>query len=222
MPTLSITKSYNDTEVLTAAMIDDLVESIEAFFNTEKLDGDNIQAGSVTTAKIAASAVTTAKIDDDAVTADKIVDNIKLVGDCGVEGTFQVGTSGPYLKKTSGSTKAITIGPSGGTDYPALVSYDSPTHGLKIIRGAMNSAGTKTAGEGFTCAKTSTGTYTITITTAFANDPAAVAILSGSAGFQISVKSTSTSSVVVETYTGSGTVLTDSGFHFMLIAQRDA
>jgi len=95
MPTLSITKSYADGEVLFEADLDIIKSDIETFVNTTKLDDDNIQDngitgstkiidGTITAAKIAASAITsttlatdsitTAKIQDLAVTAAKIAD----------------------------------------------------------------------------------------------------------------------------------------------------
>lgn len=96
MPTLSITKTYQDGDVLFEADLDNIKNDIETFLNTTKIDDDNIQdagitasskiidatittgklgAASVTTAKIADSAVTTGKINDLAVTTAKINDS---------------------------------------------------------------------------------------------------------------------------------------------------
>ena len=96
MPTLSITKSYQDGDVLFEADLDNIKNDLETFFNSTKINDSNIQdagitastklvdssvttgklgAGAVTTAKIADSAVTTAKIADSAVTTAKIADS---------------------------------------------------------------------------------------------------------------------------------------------------
>jgi microcystin-dependent protein len=47
MPVLSITKTYQDGDILTEADLDNIRESVEGFFNTTGIDSDNIQAGGV-------------------------------------------------------------------------------------------------------------------------------------------------------------------------------
>jgi hypothetical protein len=94
MPTLDITRNYDDDLDFTEAQMDDIKESLEIFFNSTKLDSANFQTGgitdtsitassvtsakipaeAVTAAKVAAGAVTTAKIADNAITLDKLVD----------------------------------------------------------------------------------------------------------------------------------------------------
>lgn len=74
MGTLTVTKTYNDGQVLNESDLDNIKNSIETFFNTTKIDGDNIQTGGVPTAALADSAVTTVKINDLAVTTAKIND----------------------------------------------------------------------------------------------------------------------------------------------------
>ncbi len=84
MPTLSIPKNYSDGSAYTESMVDDIRSTLHTFFNTTKIDGDNIQTGgvptaaladlAVTTAKLASEAVETAKIDDLAVTTAKLND----------------------------------------------------------------------------------------------------------------------------------------------------
>jgi hypothetical protein len=81
MPTLTVTKSYDDTTVLTEAQLDSIKSSIETWANTTKLDADNIQTGGIATSNygtasvdataLASNAVTTAKIIDGAVTQAK-------------------------------------------------------------------------------------------------------------------------------------------------------
>jgi hypothetical protein len=74
MATLSVTKDYNDTDILTEAQLDSAFDSIETFVNTTKLDDDNLQDGAVTTDKLASTAVTAAKLATGAVETAKIAD----------------------------------------------------------------------------------------------------------------------------------------------------
>lgn len=86
MSTLDITRTYADGTLLYAADFDALCDESETFFNTTKLNGDNIAADgltgslkitdtSITTVKILDSAITTLKLEDEAVTTQKINDN---------------------------------------------------------------------------------------------------------------------------------------------------
>lgn len=52
MPALSITKTYQDGDILTEADLDNIRESIEGFFNTTGIDNDNIQTGGVSASNI--------------------------------------------------------------------------------------------------------------------------------------------------------------------------
>jgi len=74
MPTLTVTKNYDDGTVLTESQLDDIKTSLETFFNTTKIDNDNIQTGGVGAASIASSAVTAIKLATDAVETAKIKD----------------------------------------------------------------------------------------------------------------------------------------------------
>lgn len=85
MATLSVSKTYSDDTLLSASDIDAIVDSVETFVNTTRLNDDNINAdsitasskfktASITSAKFANEAVTSAKIADSAVTTDKIAD----------------------------------------------------------------------------------------------------------------------------------------------------
>lgn len=85
MPTLSISTSYADGDVLFKSDLDDIKNGVQDFLNVTKIDSDNIQTGGVSSAniatgavtatKIGASAVETAKINDSAVTTAKINDS---------------------------------------------------------------------------------------------------------------------------------------------------
>ena len=95
MASIDITRSYTDGEALLEPDLDAIQTDLTTFFNTTKVNDDNIQGGgirastklasasistakltdgTVTSAKIAASAITTAKIADGAVTAAKLAD----------------------------------------------------------------------------------------------------------------------------------------------------
>jgi hypothetical protein len=72
MPLISITKSYQDGDILTEQDLDNIRNDVISFLNVTQLDASNIQSASITTALIQDQAVTTAKIDDNAVTEAKI------------------------------------------------------------------------------------------------------------------------------------------------------
>lgn len=85
MPTLTITKSYSDGDVLYEADLDNIKDDIENFLNVTKINDDNIQNngitgstkiadGTIPSAKLGSASVTTSKIADSAVTTDKIAD----------------------------------------------------------------------------------------------------------------------------------------------------
>ena len=75
MPTLTITKSYADGDILTEADLDAIRTDILTFLNTTKIDSDNIQDAAIATAKLQNSSVTTDKIADANVTTAKLADN---------------------------------------------------------------------------------------------------------------------------------------------------
>lgn len=62
MPTFTMTKNWDDGQVLTESMLDDIKNSVETFLNVTKLDSDNLAAGAVATATIADGSVTSAKL----------------------------------------------------------------------------------------------------------------------------------------------------------------
>jgi microcystin-dependent protein len=120
MPTLSVTKSYSDGSVLTEADLDAMKNSLETFFNTTKIDADNIQDSGVTTAKIAASAVTTAKI------ADANVTTAKLAAGVGIP----IGAIMPYAATSAPTGWLLCDGSAvSRTTYADLFAIISTTHG---------------------------------------------------------------------------------------------
>jgi hypothetical protein len=86
MPTLSISKTYQDGDVLFEVDLDNIKNDIETFFNITKIDDSNvldigitastkIEDATLSTGKIASSAITTVKIVDEAFTATKFADS---------------------------------------------------------------------------------------------------------------------------------------------------
>lgn len=67
MPTLDISRTYNTAEVLDEVDLDNIVDGIETFVNTTKLDDDNIQDDGITASD---------KLVDDSVTGDKLHTNV--------------------------------------------------------------------------------------------------------------------------------------------------
>lgn len=63
MPNLSITKTYADNTVLSEADLDNIIDDVETFFNTTKIDSTNIQTSGIATANIADEAITADKLD---------------------------------------------------------------------------------------------------------------------------------------------------------------
>ena len=85
MSQIDIRREYADGDVLLASDLDAIVDDVETFINTTKLNDDNIQNSGITasdklidasisTAKLASSSVTAVKIASDAVTTAKILD----------------------------------------------------------------------------------------------------------------------------------------------------
>lgn len=62
MPTLTVTKSYQNAHTLNESDLDAIKSSLETFFNTTKIDADNIQDSGITGAKIAAATITADKL----------------------------------------------------------------------------------------------------------------------------------------------------------------
>jgi hypothetical protein len=130
-----MTKNWDDGQVLTESQLDDIKNSVETFFNTTKLDSDNIQDGgidsdaiaalAVTAAKLASSAVETAKINDAAVTVAKLASASK-------DFAAQFGAAN-YSIAASVATSALTIAlnDAAGSDFstasPLWLSFRSAT-----------------------------------------------------------------------------------------------
>lgn len=73
MAFIDISKNYADGDVLTEADLDAIQSSLTTFFNTTKINDDNIQEGGITaSSKLAAGSVTAAKITDGTLTSTKV------------------------------------------------------------------------------------------------------------------------------------------------------
>lgn len=131
MPTLSVTKSYANNTVLTEDMLDDIKDSIETFFNTTKIDGDNIQDSAITTAKIAGTAVTRAKLESVGQQISSSCGNFSTASSSFVDVTnlsLTLTTSGrPVVVALQGEPSGqASFGATAGADYGAI----------QILRGA--------------------------------------------------------------------------------------
>ena len=107
MPTLTVTKTYNDGAVLNESDLDGIKSSLETFFNTTKIDGDNIQTGGVPTAAIANAAVTADKLAA-AVAGDGLAGGAGTALSVNVDGsTLEINTDALRIKDLGVSTAKI-------------------------------------------------------------------------------------------------------------------
>jgi hypothetical protein len=139
MPTLTVTKNWDDNTTLTEAQLDDIKNSIETWANTTKLDSTNIQSGGISADNIASSAVTTAKINANAVTRAKL----EAVGQqvSSSSGTDSI-TASSYTDVTNLSVSITTtgrpvvaqlIGSGSATAFVGLVGTEGA---VQLLRGA--------------------------------------------------------------------------------------
>lgn len=81
MASLDITKNYSDGSVLLEADLDAIQSSLTTFFNTTKINDDNIQTGGITAnTKLVATSVNAAKIVDETIVSAKIADSAVTTG----------------------------------------------------------------------------------------------------------------------------------------------
>lgn len=142
---------------------------------------------------------------------------------------------GHYLPLTQSGTWANTTGvyDVGSSSYKfrdgyfagsiTAVGYNQPNgETIRILRGVVDGAsGSITAGSGFTAARSATGIYTISASTAFlaGTDASCVVTAAGSTSTSPEVNA----SVVNASWTvrtkNTGGVATDCSFHFIVIGQ---
>lgn len=88
---------------------------------------------------------------------------------------------------------------------------------LRMIRGRVNSNGTLAQGSGFTCAKTATGRYTITFSTAFSAEPIVVITSMGNEVAAHVSPSPTVGGVIYRTFTSTTSADADAPGHFIAI-----
>lgn len=237
MPTFNGSETYSDGNALTKAQLTALVDSIEAFLNTTKLDSDNIQTGGISTANLADASVTAAKL-------ASAVAGAGLTGGAGTalsvvvdDSTIEIDTDTLRVKDSGITTAKINddavtaakvednINLPGKTvklnDQMAVSSANTAGNGLMIVRGIVTAGGTVSFGEGYTSAKDSEGNYTITFSSAFAFTPAITVTITSALGQVVPflrAQSASAFSVNTQLMNGSGDV--DCAFHFIATGPR--
>lgn len=178
MPTLTITKNYDDGTVLTESQLDDIKTSIETFINTTKLDNANIQTGGLATANYATGSVDTAALASNAVTTVKITDSnvtTAKIADSNVT-TAKIASGAVTTAKLDNNLNLPGKASKVNNNMIVVANTNPSTSGLSVIRGLINSSGAVAHGEGFTSVRNSVGDYTITYSTAFADTATAVAV----------------------------------------------
>lgn len=146
MPTLTITTTYDDGTTLTEAQLDAIKSATEIFFNTTKLNSDNLATGAitddelanslVTAAKLGSSAVTTAKIADLSVTGAKIATNAITRAKRGYTRNIQVSSSCGTVATVFGALELANI-----TNLSVTITTNGRPVFLKLIGGASEPNG---------------------------------------------------------------------------------
>lgn len=143
MPRLNIVKNYRDGSGVTKDMLDAAFNSVESFFNTTKLAGDNLQSASVSTALIGDGAVTASKILANAITS------AKASSDGAIDANRSVTTD--HIKTSSITTAKLAD----GSVTMAKKVLASPQ--IASSTGATTSSSTYQSLTGFTATVTSFG-----------------------------------------------------------------
>lgn len=108
MPTLTISQLYSDGNVLTAAMLDAICNSLTTFFNTTGVDSANIQTGGVITGNLANNAVTGQKFRQSVGTS--VVGN--STGSTANVTDVTAASDNTVLQRLSGALSFATLSPS--------------------------------------------------------------------------------------------------------------
>lgn len=74
MPTLTITKNYQDGIDLDKSMLDAAFDSVSTFLNTTKIDSNNIQVGGIVGSNIAAGTINSDRLAAGTLSTDRIAD----------------------------------------------------------------------------------------------------------------------------------------------------
>jgi hypothetical protein len=89
-----------------------------------------------------------------------------------------------------------------------------------MIRGIVSSTGLLLNGQGFTSARTTNGSYTVTFTTAFSDLPAVTATVQSGLSKLVTVTLVTTGSVQIRTFDSATETLNDLQFNFIAIGPR--
>lgn len=137
MSTLTITKNYDDSTILTEAQLDAMKSSAETYFNTTKITSDNIQTAglngntvlqnsSIATAKINDGSISGSSIEDEAVTTAKITTGIAVGKWSGSNRIQTIEFNGNGVSNSSSSTTASATILSGSISLTPEVYGTSP------------------------------------------------------------------------------------------------
>lgn len=168
---------------------------------TGGLIGANLANGTITSTQIATNGIITTNITDLNVTSGKLATNIAIAGSLTIGsggivitssasdvlalalssttgGLYLAGSSRAALRSgmtgTSSALAVSVVDSTLATAYPIVVSAVPATNPLLVVRGTYYWSGSAMviiSGEGFTVARTATGRYTVTFTTAFGDVP---------------------------------------------------
>jgi hypothetical protein len=213
MPTLTITKTYSNGNTLTEAMLDAIKSSIETFINTTKLDADNIQDSAITAAKLASNSVTAAKIDSSAVTAAKLDTNsvtTAKIADSNVTGAkIESNVNLPGSGVQVNGKRVITANTNAAANLAIVRLYCNGATSPSIL-----------SGEGATVSRNSTGSFTMTFDSAFADIPTITSnAFQASNARIVTVSAASTTAATIVIWTPGGATA-DEQFFFQAIGQR--
>lgn len=132
-----------------------------------------------------------------------------------------IGATPPLLEKFS--VNSLYLRKSDGTQaYPLITSPAPSTNGLFVVRGVINSSNVTVSGEGFSSSNPSTGNFTVTYTTAFADVPSVVITpIQISSASRVNITSNAAGSFQVQFIEGNtASTLINNGFNFQAIGQR--
>lgn len=136
---------------------------------------------------------------------------------------FETGTTAKAMLNTGAGERTVYVqNHSATTNLPIVVSAQPSSEGLVIVRGQIDSTGTKLSGEGFTSSKLATGSYEIIYSPASVFLEAAVVTataISTSTPYICVIDAQSSAKFEVKIRNTSGAA-TDVDFYFIAIAQR--
>lgn len=131
--------------------------------------------------------------------------------------TIQSGTE-MVAAEVQGNDEALRDEINGGLDDNNLSSAYQASTGLdkRWLMGIIASDGSVTAGAGFTASHPSSGSYTISITTAFASTPIVMVIPNTGSAVGARLVTVTTSSVDIQLFTTTSGAAVNVGFYFMM------